>query len=177
MTFPATVQKNLATIVDRQSPGRALLGTFTYRVDAVTPEGRCTISAVEEDMPSPISLVDQWPGIGGAAELPAVGSLCLVVFRDMKKDRPAIIGFQPLRLTAGKPTETRIDATTIKLAGTGPAVARVGDTAGGGVLAVAMVGPAPMFTYTPPGGTPGIPSATVTLSSVITSGSSKVTSG
>jgi len=69
-------------------------------------------------------------------------------------------------------------AQTIEFAGGGPGVAREGDLADCGTLVIAGGAGAPAtLTYTPPGGVPVGPGATVNLSGKISSSSKKVKSG
>jgi hypothetical protein len=171
MSDPLSIQKGLAKIVARQAPSQALAGTHTYRVDVVTDEGRCDLTAVEDDMPSPLQRVDQWPGIGGAVVIPKVGTQALVVFRDNRKDRPVIVAFQPLRQTGGKPDETRVDGDLVKIAGTsGLAVARVGDTVNCGYF---TIGIGPAYALVP---SDVLDLTAVQITGTITTGSPKVTS-
>jgi hypothetical protein len=164
------IRAGLARLVGSEIEGIDLIGEHTYRVTAVHADGRCNLDPIEERMQSH-SYVDQWLG-GGEVTTPVVGSLCMVIFRDLKKDRPIITRFQPLRITGGKPVKAELDATDIELAGGGPAVARVGDTVT--LAAINIIAPP---------GTSGGPctvntiSGAITLTGVITSGSSKVTSG
>lgn len=185
MSLPQTLRAMLALIIGEEYPGLALAGPWTFRVTKViVAEGatdgvRCNLEPVEGNRMQALPNVDQWPGVGGAVVVPQVGAECLVEFRDGSKDRPVIVAFKPLRISGGKPATTQIDADAIKLAGGGPAVARVGDSVGGGTFAAVGVAPGlPIqFVYTPPGGIPLGASSTVTISAVVTSGSPKVTSG
>jgi hypothetical protein len=178
---------SIAAIVRKAFPWIVLAGPKSYRVETVYADGRIDlVPATESKLLPALPLVEQWCGIAGGDAIPVKGSRVVVEFLDNDETQPIIRNYQPRGQAGGQPTEAKIDAVTLKLgptatavqlAGTGPAVARVGDSVGGGLLAVAMVGVTPTFTYTPPGG--GVPQvgASVTLSgSVITSGSSKVTS-
>lgn len=160
-------------------------GPWSYRVGAVRADGRCDLVAVKEGPPPELPNVDHWCG-SGASSKPVLGSLVVVSFLDGDAAQPMINAYTPLRFEGGAPTLATLDATTIKigpteatsiaLAGTGPAVARVGDTVSLGYLAATaniMTGVV-AFVITPTDPAP-IPSAHLT--GVVTSGSAKVTSG
>ncbi len=170
----------IAKIISARFPMLALAGFHTYYVKSVSADHRCDLVPVEDSLPT-IRGVDPWPGVAGGFADPRVGSQVTIAFRDNREDRPMLVSFQPLRVDGGTPDKSGIDgealefgetATTIKLAGTGPAVARVGDTVSLGTL-TAVAGATPV-TFTLAGGTAG---TTITLTGTITSGSAKVTSG
>jgi hypothetical protein len=194
MSTAPNLEDLIAAIVIRKFPALALLGTHTYRVVKVYDDapnyGRCDLESLDEAL-TKLPRVDQWPGIPGGVGLPAVGSTVEVAFRESKQTQPVIVGFTPLRSTGGTPTKTRLDAsdlieigpsvTAIKLAGTGPAVARVDDTVDCGGFSATSVAPGSpiIFAYIAPGVAPpvGPPGSFVAITGKITSGSSKVTSG
>ena len=120
MSLPATIRALLAGIIGEEYPAITLAGVHTYRVTKVVtiasspPSIRCSIDPVDAGRLQPHANVDQWLG-GGATVAPLVGALCLVAFRDNDPSRPAIIGYQALRLPLGAPAKVEIDAATILL--------------------------------------------------------------
>lgn len=171
------VRQMLAAIVSEEIPKLALTGAHSYRVVKVYSSGRCDLEAVKKGPPASIPSVDHWTGIAGGEAHPAVGSLVVVTFLDGEKNAPMIGAYQPLRVDGGKPDEVTIDgkvmkigptATSIEIAGTGPAAARVGDE-------VTLSGI--KVTSPPGGGVCSIDPGPSLLTGTITSGSTKVTIG
>ena len=111
----ADLERLLARLMIKLFPGLAFLNVRTYRVVKVytgVDYGRCDL-ALDADPEQQIPRVDQWPGIPGGVGLPAVGSLCEVTWRDGDQKSPVIVGFQASRTAGGKPTEVKIDASTL----------------------------------------------------------------
>lgn len=113
---------------------------------------------------------------------------------DLTLDTDILPGLQNVRLRAGMPGARLVsavgDRVRVRFDGASPqepcaaafdqdstatkGVARVGDLINVGTLSVAMAGPDPVFTYTPPGLPPEAPSSTITLFGFVTSGSDEV---
>jgi len=185
------IRDGLADLTRQEFPTlSAPPGPHSYRVVAVRADGRCDLRAVKEGPPLDIPNVDHWTG-SGAASKPRVGSIAVVSFLDGDPNAPMIGTYQPLRMAGGIPTEATLDAVTIKigptatavqLAGSGLAVARVGDAVSLGYLVGANAAGPVTFTLfpTPPAPPdppdPDVPPAFELIGAII-EGSSKVTSG
>src|SRR6478609_618607 len=141
-------------------------GPHTYRVAAIRADGRVDLKPQDKSRGvEDITNVDHWTGIAGGAALTVVGSVAMVEFADGDTTQPILVSYQPLRSAGVKPTRTTIDATTlqlgptataVQLAGSGPAVARVGDAIDGGYLTVAFAAGAVSIAWSPT----GVPSPT-----------------
>lgn len=133
MTFPQSFRRAIARIVLEEIPAISIRGHHTFRVDVVRGDGRVDLVSTTDAF-EPISSVDHWCGVAGAAALPVVGSTVTVVFLDDDVKQPALVSYQPLRATGGKPTQSSIDATTLKL---GPTATLV-ELGGSGAAALAL---------------------------------------
>lgn len=147
-------------------PQLALLGVWEYRVD-VGGASSVVCSPVDPTLGLPGGVTAQiWPSVLGEQVTIATGQRVLVAFVNGDPSRAVAL--------AGDPS-TR--PTLAALLGPGAAAARLGDAVGAGTLTVSGPGGVAL-QWTPPGGPPGVPGASVTLSGLaITSGSTKVTIG
>lgn len=138
-------------------PRLAFFATWEYRVVTATGTGPVTVDAraVSPLCPMPdLAGITLWPGPSGAYAVPAVGSRVRVAYVDGDPTKPCIVGLDP-----------QAAPTLVYLSGTGPAVARVGDTVtitSAEILAAGMVAGPNAVTITAP------------LQCQITSGSAKV---
>lgn len=135
MSTPDPLRVMIADIVRSEIPAlQRPAGPHTFRVRAVRSDGRVDLTPEVaarglDDIPN----VDHWAGIAGGAAKPVVGSTVLVSFADGDPTKPVLVSYTPLRSSGGKPTESTIDATTLKL---GPTATLV--TLGGGAAFVAL---------------------------------------
>lgn len=115
------------------------------------------------------------PGVAGAWADLTPGSQVLVEFIEGDKAQPIVTHFEDRDSGGWKPVSLVLDASSaIKLGSSASfGVARNTDPVAGGTLAV-VGGAGAMLQFTPPGGTPGTPSASVTLAGVISGASGKV---
>lgn len=177
---------SIRAIIRAELPQLTYAGVYEYLVQA-TDGTTVDASPADTSIPLPsITKVQMRPGIAGGVSKPAIGSKCLIGFINADPTRPYVIGYD-----SNTAQDVKIQASSIELAPSGPSVARVGDTVDAGYLVV-TVSPTPglVVSYFP-GGTTGHaaavafaaamtpnPGAVVSMTSgVITSGSSKVTSG
>lgn len=193
LTDTADLEALLSRLMIKLFPGLASLNVRTYKVRKVYSDtanyGRCDL-ALESDPEQQLPRVDQWPGIAGGVSLPVVGTLCEVTWRDGAEKSPVIVGFQPLRVTGGKPDETKIDAAVLRLGPTADAVliageapaakkaARKGDAVSLGYLVgVAGAGPSSLPVTFQLLATAPISGPSQLLTGVISQGSDKVVIG
>lgn len=152
------------------------------RADGQTFDG----SPTEQGLPlPPLVRVPYRCSLAGATCVPMVGCLAYVTWSNGDPSRPILVAFGPPPPASGPqqapPSAIRIDATLVTVGdpgGSPEAVARVTDDVDGGtVTATVAAAPGPVtFIYTPPGGAPLPPSTTLTISGVITTGSTKLQS-
>ena len=105
-----SASERIASIVRKRFPALTYAGHHTYRVTSVRTNGRMDLEPVEPDM-DPIPGVDQWTASGFTGR-PVVGSEVLVVFRDMRPDRPCVVAMQAVRIDGGVPTVATVDASS-----------------------------------------------------------------
>lgn len=165
------------------------LGTWEYQVTSATEttfDGLPTSTAFP--LPGLVG-VPHRPGVAGARCAPAPGSLVLVGFANGDPGRPFVRAYDvtPSDSTAIDTTGTLAlgqSASAVELAGGGPAVARVGDSAGRLCLAngapTLFYSPSPTAPYVavPAAAVPGAPTpADAGVTVAIATGSPVVTSG
>ncbi len=190
MTAPAepspAIGAMLARIVRKYAPGLVYAGLHTFRVDSVSG-GRVDLRPSGSRIFGPQRAVYQWPGVAGSQAIPQAGSEVVLAFLDNDPARPALVLFQPLAVTGGKPTEVKIDGTKVEigptssdveLAGGGNGIARLADTVDCGTLSAALAGPSVVLTWIPPGGGAPVTSPpAIPMVGKINSASSKGTCG
>lgn len=101
-------------------PRLAYYAVWEYRVVTTSGTGPVKLDAraVSPLCPMPdLAGMTLWPGPSGCYAVPVPGSSVRVAFVDGDPTKPAIVGLDPLSAP-----------TIVYLSGTGPAVARVGDT-------------------------------------------------
>lgn len=101
-------------------PRLAFYAVWEYRVVSASGSGpvRIDARAVSSLCPMPdLAGITLWPGPSGCYAVPVPGSSVRIAFVDGDPTKPAIVGLDPNSAPA-----------LVYLSGTGPAVARVGDT-------------------------------------------------
>ena len=101
-------------------PRLAFYAVWEYRVVSTSGTGpvRIDARAVSSLCPMPdLAGITLWPGPSGCYAVPVPGSSVRIAFVDGDPTKPAIVGLDPNSAPA-----------LVYLSGTGPAVARVGDT-------------------------------------------------
>lgn len=150
-------------------PQLALLGLWDYRIDDFDPAqptiAQCSPVDPSLGLPGAIR-VTLTPSILGERVEPHVGSRVVIAFLDGNAGKPVAI--------LGDPDVAPDKA--ILLGGTLEA-ARKTDAVGCGTVTATTPGGPVTFVYTPQGGTPQPANPTLTISGVITGGSSKIKVG
>ena len=144
-------------IITLLRPRLAYYAVWEYRVVSVSGTGPVKIDAraVSSLCPMPdLAGITLWPGPSGAYGVPVAGSSVRVAFVDGDPVKPAIVGLDPASAPA-----------IVYLGGTGPAVARVGDT-------VTITQAELTAAGAQAGGSPV--TVTTSIQATITSGSAKV---
>lgn len=108
-------------LFDQLDPNQKFRGVWEYRI--VTQDGeRLNLQPVRVSTGMPdLSRVYVRPGLPGCKALYTLGSRVLVGFVDSDPSRPVVLGFEDAEGAGFLPT-------TLKLAGGGPAIGRVGDS-------------------------------------------------
>lgn len=115
-------------------PRLAFYAVWEYRVVSTSGTGpvRIDARAVSALCPMPdLAGITLWPGPSGCYAVPVPGSSVRVAFVDGDPTKPAIVGLDP-----------NSAPSLVYLSGTGPAVARVGDTVTISLAQFAAAGPA-----------------------------------
>lgn len=123
---------SLRLLVREVFPALRFLGTYEYVVDS-TSNGTCT--GRPTDATHGLPPMTKWPmracGCGGTAT-PTTGNNCLVTFVNGDPSRPIVVNLDAVVSKAVLDANDEVDvgpsASTVALAGGGPAIAGVGDT-------------------------------------------------
>ena len=99
-----SLRDSVAAIASRDKPESRYAYPRTFQVRAVHSDGRLDLSPVTNDPMGadlrPLNNVEQWT-LGGALSFPAVGTPCVVMFRDARESRAVVVGFAPAAVGAG----------------------------------------------------------------------------
>lgn len=164
----------LKAVVRWATPKADFSVPYRYRVFGMTGN-RVNLQAVRKGAGLPDLLsISMRPGIAGAWANLTPGSLVLVTFIEGDPTLPIVTHFEDRDGPGWRPVDLYLDASNKVRIGSGSykPVARLGDGVSGGTLAV--IGSGVTLQYTPPGGTPGTPTTSVTLQGSISQGSGKV---
>jgi hypothetical protein len=201
MAATPTLRELVLRIVAEAFPVLVYGAPRTYVVQAVRADGRLDLSPPPDAVALPeLVAVEPWV-LNGATVVPTPGTEVVVVFRDASPARPVVVGYAQGVAAGGaspnatRPTRLELDASAtvtvgenasaVELAGGGPAVARVGDTAGrliwDQVTATLYHSPSQSAPYAPVAPNPSSPlppvAAAPGTSIALDSGSSKATCG